>query len=124
MSRPGIPVKVQVAVAIRQAEGIRCPWCGFFIMDDSERILEHIVPRAWTNSDKPEDLRWFHLACAKAKTNGNAATVADGDLHKIAKAKRLAKAKAEHEAVVARVAKRAPGKIKSRPFPKTQRGFR
>lgn len=40
------------------------------------------------------------------------------------KTKRLQKAREVHGQVVARVTKRPPGKIKPRPFPKQQRGFR
>lgn len=122
--RPSIPVRVQVAVALKQAVKVPCPLCGFHVDHTSERVLEHMVPRAWTESDGIEGLAWVHKACADKKTFGSGATVADGDLHKIAKVKRLAKARAEHEAIVAKLATRAPGKIKSRPFPKTQRGFR
>ena len=124
MTRPSIPARVQVAVALRQAVKVPCPLCGFHVDHDSDRVLEHMVPRAWTENDDISNLAWVHKVCATRKTIGNAATSAGGDLHKIAKVKRLAKARAEHEAIVAKVAKRAPGKIKSRPFPKQQRGFR
>lgn len=127
MSRAPIPAKVQVSVAIRQRRhalgGLRCSLCYEPIYSDSERVLEHMTPRALRielglDPDDASNLEFVHAKCAKIKTIGTKATCASGDLHKIAKAKRLAKAQEEHKAVVARVMKRAPGKIKSRGFPK------
>ena len=50
--------------------------------------------------------------------NGGKATCADGDIHKIAKAKRIAKAREAHAAVVAKVMERPAGAIRSRGFDK------
>ncbi len=127
--RPSIPARVQVAVAISQAEhgGIICPLCGTQIIPSDKRVLEHMVPRMLGGSDEAENLRWVHHDCAKAKTNGNNATSADGDLHKIAKAKRLERARQAHEdAVLGKMnpeksytyVKRLSRPIPSRPFPK------
>ena len=61
------------------------------------------------------------------KTNGTKATCAGGDIHKIAKAKRLAKARAVHQAVVKKEASKVRGsiksgrKIQSRPFQKKEK---
>lgn len=97
MTRPTISAKDQVTVAIYQAnmthnpdsDGIVCPLCRRQLASFEARILEHMIPRAWTNADPLDDLRWVHKLCADRKTYGNKATSADGDLHKIAKVKRL-----------------------------------
>lgn len=94
--RPKISAKVQVSIAIRQAHSwVSCPLCMVPIASDEPRVLEHMVPRATRialglDPDAPEILAWVHKACADRKTNGNKATCADGDIHKIAKAKRIA----------------------------------
>lgn len=89
-----ISVKTKVDVAIMQAAGIRCPLCSKYLMSGDPRILEHMVPRALFTilhkRDAKENLRWVHKRCAVLKTNGTKATCADGDIHKIAKAKRIA----------------------------------
>ena len=118
MKRPTIPYRVMVNVAISQGERgeVRCPICrtGLAAMDD--RILEHMVPHELGGSSDETNLRWVHKECAKTKTNGNKATVAGGDIHKIAKAKRLQRAHEAHEAVVLGTAENPPGTIKSRGF--------
>lgn len=94
-------------------------------------ILEHMVAREFYKdkefADQPGNLAWVHKDCAAIKTNGRKSTVADGDLHKIAKAKRLQRAKELHEAAVLgkhfksdqpyTFAKRKSRPIPSRPFP-------
>lgn len=122
--RKAIPVKVQVSVAIRQAGGVRCPLCLGWVDGDEPRVLEHMTPHATMVAlgkvpDAIDNLRWVHAECAAKKTNGTKATCADGDLHKIAKAKRVAKATEIHRAVVARVMERKPSRIRSRGFDKT-----
>jgi hypothetical protein len=118
MKRPTIPYRVMVNVAISQAEHgtIRCPIChtGLAAMDD--RILEHMVPHELGGASDETNLRWVHKECAAKKTNGRKPTVADGDIHKIAKAKRLQRAHEAHEAVVLGTAEKPPGTIKSRGF--------
>lgn len=90
--RPHISVKDKVTVAIAQGQGgfIWCPLCSKPLDPMEPRILEHLVPRAWTGNDKVEFLAWVHKPCADLKTYGNKATCADGDIHKIAKADRIA----------------------------------
>lgn len=123
--RRPVPPHLTVTVAILQAEGgIKCPLCTFPLTADNARILEHMVPVKLGGGNTVDNLRWVHKACADRKTNGNAATAADGDLHKIAKAKRLAKAQEVHEAVLAGTHKRPPSRIKSRGFAKVHRPFR
>ena len=108
MKRPHISTATKVNVAIEQAGGwIRCALCSGPLRPDEPRILEHMVPHELDGSSEEENLRWVHNECAAKKTNGNKATSAGGDIHKIAKAKRLA---------LAREAIREPGKIKSRGF--------
>lgn len=114
-TRPHISTRTRVDVAIAQAGGwIICPLCAGPLRPDDERVLEHLVPHELGGSSESENLRWVHEACARRKTNGR------GDLHKIAKAKRLATAREAHEAVLAGAPK-TPGKIKSRGFDRTFR---
>lgn len=121
MKRPYISVKTKVSVAIEQAMTIPCPICWFPLTANDDRVLEHMVPHRLGGSSEVENLRWVHKACAAKKTNGTKATSAGGDLHKIAKAKRLEKARAAHEAIVSGTAEKPPGKIKSAGFNKTWR---
>ena len=99
--RPTISAADKVTVAIRQAWcsrntsafGISCPLCKCALWFDQPRILEHLVPRAWTQSDGLDNLAFVHAGCAKVKTFGTKATTAGSDLHRIAKVKRLQVAK-------------------------------
>jgi len=118
MKRPTIPHRVMVNVAISQAEhgAIRCPICHTELAAMDDRILEHMVPHELGGASDETNLRWVHKECAAKKTNGSKATVAGGDIHKIAKAKRLQRAHEAHEAVVLGTAERPPGTIKSRGF--------
>lgn len=123
--RPYISAKVMVNVAFIQADGfVQCFLCKRPLYTHQPRILEHVVPHEFGGASDETNLRWVHEECADKKTNGNKATVAGGDIHKIAKAKRLAKAQETHAAIVAKVEERKPSRIPSRPFPKQQRGFR
>jgi hypothetical protein len=95
-----ITPKTMVSVAIRQAHGsfLVCPLCKDILWADEPRILEHMNPLALSKDNSIENLRWVHKACADLKTRGCTGTskkgsVADGDLHKLAKAKRLANPK-------------------------------
>lgn len=112
-----------VTVAILQAGSIRCVLCNKPLTADMARVLEHLTPVAFGGGNTIDNLRWVHRPCADRKTNGNAATCADGDIHKIGKAKRLEKARAVHAAVLAGDYKREPGAIKSRGFAKIKRPF-
>ena len=118
MKRPHISAHVRVNVAISQAEhgAIRCPICHTELAAMDDRILEHMVPHELGGASDETNLRWVHKECAKVKTNGRKATCADGDIHKIAKAKRIQKVHEKHVAIVLGEAERPPSKIKSRPF--------
>lgn len=108
MKRPHISTATKVNVAIEQAGGwIRCAICSGPLRPSEPRILEHLVPHELDGSSDAENLRWVHKECASKKTNGNKATSAGGDIHKIAKAKRLA---TKHSQPT------PPGTIKSRGF--------
>lgn len=117
MTRPKISDRAKVNVALHQAGGwIICPLCSGPLRPADDRILEHMVPRELGGSDDEENLRWVHKDCAAKKTNGSRATSAGGDLHKIAKAKRLDLARLHHAAVLRGERVREPGSIRSRPF--------
>jgi hypothetical protein len=119
--RPHMPLAVKLAAALRlagldPAEAIewdhdpplglreRTPEGGYIPDANDDR---YIVPR-----QKKEH---------REKTNGTGATVADGDIHKIAKAKRLAK---DSEAFRARVLAREPGQPRQRKGTIQSRGFK
>ena len=121
--RKPIPVKVQVALAILQADGLTCPLCRNRLVWDDPRVLEHMIPRATKialgqDPDDIADLAYVHKICAALKTNGTPATCASGDLHKIAKGKRLATARAVHDAVKRGEHVRPASRIKGRGFSK------
>lgn len=118
-NRPHISSKVMVSVAIKQAEHgeIPCPLCGTGIASFEARVLEHMTPHELGGSSDEGNLRWVHRECAALKTNGGKATSADGDLHKIAKAKRLERARKAHEDAVLGKFEPKTGKPKLRPFP-------
>lgn len=97
---------------------IECPKCKKLYHVDSFEF-DHMVPVALGGTDCPSNLQPICENCHRKKTYGNQATVAGGDIHKIAKAKRLAKAQSTHVAIVAKTETKKPGAIKSRPFPKT-----
>lgn len=130
-ARPTISPRVMVSVAIRQANsladektyqkrGVFCPLCYRILLSNEARRLEHMTPRATRialglDPDAPENLYWVHKECADKKTNGKSkATCADGDIHKIAKAKRVNRDHELHKAVRRGDAVRPPGKIKNR----------
>lgn len=129
--RKPIPVKVQVSVVINQAlwHGMSCPLCKLALMPDQPRVLEHMVPHATMTAlgrdpDDIDNLRFVHAECAAKKTNGNKATCADGDIHRIAKSKRLAVARAVHDAVKRGEHVRPASRIKGRGFAKVHRPMR
>jgi len=110
-----------VTVAIRQGGSLVCPLCSEPLRSDEPRRLEHMVPLALGGTDDIGNLAWVHADCAKVKDFGNKATCADGDIHRIAKAKRLAEAQRVHKAVVARTMRRDPSRLQGRGFEHGQR---
>lgn len=121
--RKAIPPHMLVSVAILQAVngGLRCPLCTKVLTTNHKRILEHLTPVAFGGKNEIDNLRFVHAECAAKKTNGSAATSADGDLHKIWKAKRGRKEHDLHKAVMAGDAERPPSRLKSRGFDRTFR---
>ena len=107
---------VNVAINQTPMKAIDCGICKQWLLLEAERILEHMVPHELGGASDETNLRWVHKECAAKKTNGSKATSAGGDLHKIAKAKRLAKARDELKAVLSGEKQKRPGTIKSRPF--------
>jgi hypothetical protein len=100
--RKAIPVRVQVSVAIRQAnqsarggcEYFACGICRKPLYSHAPRILEHMTPHATLTAlgldpDDENNLAWVHAECANKKTNGTKATTAGSDKHNIRKGERL-----------------------------------
>lgn len=110
-----------IRVAILQGGTVPCYRCKKPLDPAGIINREHIVPLALGGSDDITNYAYSHGECHRVVTFGNKATVADGDIHKIAKAKRLAKARAAHEAILSGKAEKPAGKIKSRGFDKTLR---
>lgn len=108
--RRPISVKTKVAVAIQQScyGALTCPLCFHWLMPLEDRILEHMNPHALSEDDSLTNLRWVHKKCADLKTNGPKHLKVDGDISKIAKAKRIfKKASGQH--------------VSKRPMPKSNR---
>ena len=104
-ARLTISAKLQVSAAIAQSVDFNCALCHMRLLYFEPRILEHMVPRAWTKDDGIANLRWVHKECADRKTFGNKATSAGGDLHKIAKVKRLRIARLAKDQVERKISK-------------------
>lgn len=134
MRRKTLSAKTLVTVAIQQANfsrgrGMICPLCNEELLSWEFRVLEHMVPHATMTAngldpDDIENLRFVHAECAAKKTNGTPATCANGDIHRIAKSKRLAVARAVHDAVKRGEHVRPASRIKGRGFPKVHRPMR
>lgn len=105
-----------IRVAILQGGTVPCYRCKEPLTATGIINREHIVPLALGGADEIENYAYSHGECHRIVTFGTKATVADGDIHKIAKAKRLAKAREAHKAIVAGTAEKPVGKIKSKPF--------
>lgn len=69
------------------------PKCNDLITlkDVEEAQRDHTTPRALDGPDTPENCTYMHGRCHARKTNGAKHLPVDGDKHKIAKSKRLAK---------------------------------
>jgi len=82
-----------------------CPLCGADLMPGQEIEWDHQVPVALGGSHDFANIRPVHKRCHARKSFGSKATTAGSDIHKIAKAKRIA----------------AGGKKVKRPMPKGQK---
>ncbi|MGV6875880.1 HNH endonuclease signature motif containing protein [Pseudochelatococcus sp. B33] len=113
----------KLKVVVAQAT---CPLCGGRLGDLTGLDFDHAVPLALGGADDLSNLRAVHRDCHKAKTNGRPATSAGGDIHAIAKAKRLARDASDFDMRILAKAngddpppeQRRKRKIASRPFPK------
>lgn len=98
---------------------IACCLCGNAIHTLEKTQWEHITPLTLGGADDETNIRIAHDACSKSKTNGKAHDASNGDLHKIAKAKRIA-AREALERGEAKAQKHKP-KIQGRGFDKSLR---
>lgn len=94
---PARRLRIYLACKGRCACGVKVP------MENT--TIDHRIPLWISHDDSDENLRYICRACDKAKTSG--------DLHVIAKVKRIRR-KADPET-------RKPARMKSRPFPKGSR---
>jgi 5-methylcytosine-specific restriction endonuclease McrA len=107
-------------IIFRQAK-LSCPECGAELCrNDIQRDHMHAIKLG--GDDAPENEWYICLKCHDLKTNGNGATSAGSDKHKIAKGKRIRKkaAIARGELPASRKAKIANRQFskEKRPFPK------
>jgi hypothetical protein len=106
-----------IRVAILQGGRVPCYRCKEPLSATGIINREHIVPMALGGADDISNYAYSHGECHRVVTFGTKATVAGGDIHKIAKAKRLEKAREAHQAVMSGEREKEPGSIPSRPFP-------
>jgi 5-methylcytosine-specific restriction endonuclease McrA len=85
----------KLKVVVAQA---RCPLCNERLGDLEGLDFDHSTPLALGGVDAVENLQAVHRSCHKVKTAGPATTAAGGDVHKIAKTRRLAKREQEFRA--------------------------
>lgn len=114
MKRPAITPAMRLETFKTYGAVVLCQLCG-----STQRIADMALDHWQALIDGGEhhvtNLRPVCTECHKPKSANE---------HKNnAKAKRLAKATETHEAIVAKVQEKAPGKIPSRPWPKQQRKF-
>ena len=110
MKRPAITQAMKLAVL--QREGLApCYRCGS-ITFVSEMHFEHEQALVDDGAHHPSNIRMCCIPCHMQKTGR--------EIHANAKAKRLAKAREAHEAIL-RGEPKPPGSIKSRGFDKTYR---
>jgi hypothetical protein len=100
--RPHMPLSVKLEAAIRQL-GLDPALCDFD--HDPALGLREFNEETKTYTPDANDPKFITVRARdgdhRIKTSGNGATSAGSDIHRIAKAKRLAKARAVHEEVVA-----------------------
>lgn len=112
-----------VSILLAQGSTILCFRCREPIThaDDCER--EHLHERALEGGDEAQNARISHSGCHDSITFGNKATTAGSSVQRIAKAKRIAKARALDAAVIAGEAERPRSSIRSGGFDKRKRSF-
>lgn len=136
-ARKALSQRAVIEVLIRQGAVIPCFRCRVALkLEDVATVeREHKHPIALDGPDTVDNMAYSHggggMSCHSVQTNGTKATSAGGDKHKIAKAKRLEKARLAvvvpgYDLVEAEGAPRLRRKqsfpkgrgIPSRPFPK------
>lgn len=80
------PTKAEKTAAWNRVNGL-CWWCGKPVAPDGRDVeWDHERPRGLTGDDSADNLAPLHVRCHAKKTNGS-----DGDIARVAKAKRQAK---------------------------------
>jgi hypothetical protein len=105
-------------IIFRQAK-LSCPKCGAELCRNGIQ-RDHMHAIKLGGDDAPENEWYICLECHNLKTNGNGATSAGSDKHKIAHGKRI-----RTKAAISRGELPAPrkAKIANRPFSKQSRPF-
>ncbi|WP_156911712.1 HNH endonuclease [Kaistia adipata] len=119
--RRRLTVTEKLEIMARQA---RCPRCHEKLGQLKGLDWDHSTPLALGGADTPENIQALHRTCHRQKTSGaggeRRASVADGDQHKIGKARRLSAAQAEFRALLLAKEPGMPrekkSRIPSRPF--------
>jgi hypothetical protein len=117
IKRPPISAQMRLEVFKRHGATVACAMCKV-VKPIADMQLDHHLALINGGEHTVEELR---PVCSAPDCHPKKSAT---EHRENCRAKRLAKAKAVHDAVVAKMATRAPSKIKSRPFPKQQRGFR
>jgi hypothetical protein len=130
--RKAIPAHVKIAVALRalgyQVDQVEWDHQPPLSLREWDEAKQDTIPPA----NDPDHIQIMLISDHRHKTNGNKATSADGDIAKIAKAKRIAKdpsggtvfaaqPKGIARRFIEEIAERPKRKIPSRPFPKQGR---
>jgi hypothetical protein len=72
-----------------------CPWCGLVLnLARHDFEIDHATPLALGGEDTLANMQMLHVWCHREKTHGNEQGRIQGDIKKIAKAKRV---RAKHE---------------------------
>jgi len=88
----------KLKIVVAQA---KCPRCGEKLGELDGLDFDHAHPLALGGADTLDNLRALHRDCHRVKTSGTKATSAGSDIHAIAKAKRIARKRADHLQAVA-----------------------
>lgn len=119
--REPLTARIKIASLFFNYE-IICWLCKVRLTAEDRIIWEHFTPVALGGATSMQNVAPVHHSCACKKTNGAGHVKVDGDISKIAKSKRIARAHQEHQAVMRGEIERPPGSIRNRnEWPKGQK---
>jgi hypothetical protein len=95
MTRKTFSERMVLTVLLKQGAEILCPRCEKPIMLGHKIDREHFHELALGGADDVENCFYSHAECHAIATNGTKATSAGSSKHRIAKSKRMIKARTE-----------------------------